>query len=161
MDTCCGNLSQYQVLQIILISMWLFKISTFFKNEFTIANKFFSILSSVLEITWPESAAWIMCGFLIYLLYGIANSSVAISGKNTGIYKNPDKTRKGPFQNSDTDKLANDCMVLSKRPKPSTTEKETNAIIKNFKLQSEPTKTTNEDILIKEGPSDYTPTHEK
>ena len=155
MDTCCGDLSQYQVLKIILISMWLFKyirFSTFFKNEFTITDKFCSILSSVLEITWPESAAWIMCVFLIYLLYGIANSSVAISCKNTGI--NPDKTRKGPFQCTDTDKLANDCMVLSKRPKPSTSEKETNAIIKNFRLQS-PT-TTKEDILIKDRSNDCT-----
>ena len=136
-------------------------ISTFFKNEFTITDQFCSILSSVLEITWPESAAWIMCGFLIYLLYGIANSSVAITSKNTGIYKNPDKTRKGPFQNSDTNKLANDCMVLSKRPKPSTPEKETTAIIKNFRLESETPKTTNEDLLIKERSNNYIPTHDK
>ena len=129
-------------------------ISTFFKNEFTITETFCSILSSVLEITWPESAAWIMCGCLIYLLYGIANSSVAISCKNTGI--NPDKTRKVPFQCTDTDKLANDCMVLSKRPKPSASEKETNAIIKNFRLQSETPTTTKEDILIKDRSNDCT-----
>ena len=131
-------------------------ISTFFKNEFTITDQFCSILSSVLEITWPESAAWIMCGFLMYLLYGIANSSVAISCKNTGIYKNTDKTREGPFQCTDTDKMANDCMVLSKRPKPSASEKETNAIIKNFRLQSETPTTKKEDILIKDRSNDCT-----
>ena len=131
-------------------------ISTFLKNEFTITDQFCSILSSVLEITWPESAAWIMCGFLMYLLYGIANSSVAISCKNTGIYKNTDKTRKGPFQCTDTDKLANDCMVLSKRPKPSASEKETNAIIKNFRLQSETPTTKKGDILIKDRSNDCT-----
>ena len=131
-------------------------ISTFFKNEFTITDQFCSILSSVLEITWPELAAWIICGFLTYLLYGIANSSVAIAVNNTGIHKFPEKTRKGPFQNSDTDKLENDCMVLSKRPKPSIIEKENNAIIKNFRLQSETPTTKKEDILIKDRSNDCT-----
>ena len=75
-----------------------------------------SLLSSVLEVTWPESLSWILFGFVTYFSYGMTHSNAAnndIEAKQCN--QDIGRSNRNILRSKSTDKFSGESIVLSKR----------------------------------------------
>ena len=75
--------------------------------------KSYSLIASVLEITWPESIGWVIFGFVVYFSYGINHSNAASEERINLLECKNGLSNRG--LNEIEHEMRSECLLLSRR----------------------------------------------